>query len=169
MNAAGHGVPQSRERVFFIGVREDLGIEPCFPLAMPGRPKTAGEALVDVPPGTAPEIGPGRLRNLWEKAVPGEMFVDVVEDGRRYAFNHWKLSLREPAPTITQTAQVYHPYQPRLLTIPEVRRLCSFPDDYELTGSFRQQWEALGRAVPPLLMRRIATALRGRVFAKEAA
>lgn len=31
MNAANHGVPQKRERVFFVGFRSDLGIEWSFP------------------------------------------------------------------------------------------------------------------------------------------
>lgn len=31
LNAAWYGVPQTRERVFIIGTREDLGIEPSFP------------------------------------------------------------------------------------------------------------------------------------------
>jgi DNA (cytosine-5)-methyltransferase 1 len=31
MNAADHGVPQKRERVFFVGFRSDLGIEWSFP------------------------------------------------------------------------------------------------------------------------------------------
>lgn len=31
LNAANHGVPQRRERVFFVGFRADLGIEWCFP------------------------------------------------------------------------------------------------------------------------------------------
>jgi len=37
----------------------------------------------------------------------------------------------------------------RRFTIDELRRICGFPDDYVLTGSFGQQWERLGDAVPP--------------------
>jgi DNA (cytosine-5)-methyltransferase 1 len=32
LNAADYGTPQSRQRVFFIGVRKDLNLEPCFPV-----------------------------------------------------------------------------------------------------------------------------------------
>lgn len=32
LNAADYGTPQSRQRVFFIGVRKDLKLEPCFPI-----------------------------------------------------------------------------------------------------------------------------------------
>ena len=31
LNAMFYGVPQSRERMIFVGVREDLGIEPSHP------------------------------------------------------------------------------------------------------------------------------------------
>ena len=33
LNAADYGTPQNRLRVFFIGVRKDLKMEPCFPVA----------------------------------------------------------------------------------------------------------------------------------------
>ena len=48
----------------------------------------------------------------------------------------------------------------RRLTIDEVRVLCSFPPDFILTGKFRHQWERMGRAVPPLMMRAIARTQR---------
>jgi DNA (cytosine-5)-methyltransferase 1 len=32
LNAMWYGVPQSRERVIFIGIREDLGKDPEFPV-----------------------------------------------------------------------------------------------------------------------------------------
>lgn len=31
LNAADYGVPQKRERIFFVGIRSDLGVEFCFP------------------------------------------------------------------------------------------------------------------------------------------
>lgn len=47
----------------------------------------------------------------------------------------------------------------RRLTIPELIRICGFPDDYTLTGTFGQQWERLGDAVPPPMMHEIAKAI----------
>ncbi len=40
LNAADYGVPQRRERVFFVGFRADLGVEWCFP-----KPTHSREAL----------------------------------------------------------------------------------------------------------------------------
>jgi DNA (cytosine-5)-methyltransferase 1 len=52
----------------------------------------------------------------------------------------------------------------RHLTIPEVKRLCSFPDDYVLDGSFGKQWARLGNAVPPMMAYHIARAIRTGIF-----
>ena len=53
-----------------------------------------------------------------------------------------------------------HPTEPRKFTIEELKRVCAFPDDFELTGTYAQQWERLGRAVPPLMMRAVAEQVR---------
>ena len=37
LDAQWLGVPQRRQRLFFIGVRDDLGIEPAFPKPLPYR------------------------------------------------------------------------------------------------------------------------------------
>ena len=56
----------------------------------------------------------------------------------------------------------------RKLTIAELRRICAFPDDFILTGSYAQQWERLGNAVPPVMMYYIATAIRDGIFSESA-
>lgn len=54
----------------------------------------------------------------------------------------------------------------RKFTIAELKRICSFPDDFILTGSFAQQWERLGRAVPPVMMKHIAACVRDNILKK---
>ena len=44
----------------------------------------------------------------------------------------------------------------RKFTIDELKRICAFPDDFILCGSYAQQWERLGNSVPPLMMQAIA-------------
>lgn len=71
-----------------------------------------------------------------------------------------------PSPTITAAggtsslAAVTPPTERRKFSIAELRRICGFPDDFILTGSYAQQWERLGRAVPPVMMSHIAAAVR---------
>jgi DNA (cytosine-5)-methyltransferase 1 len=44
----------------------------------------------------------------------------------------------------------------RKFTLGELRRICSFPDDFQLAGTYQQRWERLGRSVPPVMMSHIA-------------
>lgn len=91
------------------------------------------------------------------------------QQSERY-FNLIRPRASEPSPTITQTAGqrgaagVIHPTEPRKFTIQELRRLSGFPDDFELTGTYRQQWERLARAVPPPMMRAVAETLRDEIL-----
>jgi len=82
----------------------------------------------------------------------------------------------KPAPTINASHGIVtrkneapmhrtdHPYEPRRFTILEVKRLCSFPDDFQMVGKFEQRWARLGNAVPPLMMRAVAAAIRDNVL-----
>lgn len=48
LDAARLGVPQSRQRLIFVGVREDLNMEPAFPRPLPYT-YTVRDALPDIP------------------------------------------------------------------------------------------------------------------------
>ena len=54
--------------------------------------------------------------------------------------------------------------EPRKFSIAELRRICAFPDDFVLKGSYAKQWERLGNSVPPVMMKHIAEAIRDQVF-----
>ena len=95
----------------------------------------------------------------WDKLGPGGQ-------SEKY-FNLIRPHEDEPCPTVTQVAGhspgvagVTHPTEKRKFTIAELKRICGFPDDFELTGTYSQQWERLGRAVPPPMMYRVASAVR---------
>jgi DNA (cytosine-5)-methyltransferase 1 len=100
----------------------------------------------------------------WDTLKPGE-------SSDKY-FNLVKPRLHEPSPTITAkdptggSAQVCHPTEKRKFTIAELKRICAFPDDFQLTGTYAQQWERLGRAVPPLMMQAIASTIRDAIFGR---
>ena len=63
-------------------------------------------------------------------------------------------------------ASVVHPVERRKFTIAEMRRICAFPDDFVLVGSYAQQWARLGNAVPPVMMMHISVAVRDNVLAR---
>ncbi len=94
----------------------------------------------------------------WEKIGPGEKSGRYFQLERAY--------IDGPVQTITAsgghtgTASVTHPTEKRKFTIAELKRLGGFPDDFVLCGSYEQQWERIGRAVPPVMMGHVAAAVR---------
>jgi DNA (cytosine-5)-methyltransferase 1 len=98
----------------------------------------------------------------WDQLKPGEKSEKYL--------NLIKAQIDQPCPTVCQshgnpsTAGVTHPTEKRKFTIAELKRICGFPDDFILTGTFAQQWERLGRAVPPVMMFHIARTIRDEVL-----
>lgn len=200
LDAQWLGVPQARQRTIFIGVRQDLGLEPIHPMPLPYR-YTVRDALpwitkiemgkgfreVEVIPseaspyqtvGTSLTSGNGLATNIEAETDISRYAIgrewDNIKQGEKSDkyLNLTKPSLDKPCPTVTQaggnitTASVVHPTEKRKFTIPELKRICAFPDDFILTGSYAQQWERLGRAVPPVMMKAIASTIRDEILAK---
>lgn len=170
LNAAWLGVPQSRERLIFVGVREDLAVEPVHPSPLPYR-YTVRDALgetgrIEGPAWTMPE---GKVRTLYlaSQRYGLHRFLEVHEKlyGRGSFFNHRRADWEKPSPTILAGSScVYHPDEPRSLTIPEALRLSGFPDDFELKGPFMKQWERLGNCVPPVMMMHVAQTIDTKIL-----
>jgi len=73
----------------------------------------------------------------------------------------------KPSPTVTLGSpgnDLGHPTERRKFTIAELKRICSFPDDYVLEGSYADQWARCGNAVPPVMMFHIARTIRDNVL-----
>lgn len=145
------GVPQRRERLIFIGVREDLELDPVYPKPLQHQ-VTVREAIHDLVDGEVWLMGQGRGR-----------FEHVDQPTRTITCNGYVGSWTEQSVQIKRGGELL-PY--RQFTIPECRRLCGFPDDFELVGSDRQKWERLGRAVPPVMMFHVAKTLQTEVLDK---
>jgi len=58
------------------------------------------------------------------------------------------------------------PDENRYISISELKRLGSFPDQFELFGSFEEKWARIGNSVPPLLMRAIALHIKSEILCK---
>lgn len=130
--------------------------EPAATVQTHGRPDTFSEFSIV---GDGPSLDGYALGREYDRLQPGET-SDVY-------FNLVRPHPDEPCPTVTQlggsnpgVASVVHPTERRKFTIAELRRICGFPDDFILTGTFSQQWERLGRAVPPPMMRAVAETVR---------
>jgi hypothetical protein len=53
----------------------------------------------------------------------------------------------------------------RKFTIDELKLISGFPSDFRLSGSFDEQWERLGNAVPPVMMFHVADAIYKNILA----
>jgi DNA (cytosine-5)-methyltransferase 1 len=108
-----------------------------------------------------PEMPPSSPRR-WDKLKVGQ------QDSER--FNLIKSDPDKPCSTILKDTggnTVTHPYEPRKFTIPELRRLGGFPDDFILVGSFAKQWERIGNSVPPPMMRAVAEVIRDKILLRR--
>jgi DNA (cytosine-5)-methyltransferase 1 len=167
LNAANYGVPQARERLIFIGVRNDLNLTPVFPQPL-GKLVTLREAFAGIT-NTPEELAAVDLRPfaIYDK------IKTVAPGGKYHAFQSLqKEHPNRPSRTITATgAGVISAAGPchwdnRKFTIPELKAIQSFPQGYMLTGSYKEQAEGLGRAVPPLMMKAIAETIKTQILDK---
>jgi DNA (cytosine-5)-methyltransferase 1 len=165
MNAMYFHVPQSRERLIFIGVREDLGIAPSHPR---GRgPVVSFRQAVDGLPDNlfAPE-NRGEVPKYIALLKPGQSIGDIAG---KY-FGWVKVHPDRPAPTLPKTTtyagfcQLFHPYLGRCLATEEQKRICSYPDAFQFAGEFKDGVERMGNSVPPLFMRSVADHIRTNIL-----
>lgn len=161
LDAKRLGVPQSRTRLIFVGVRKDLWRDEFEGKTHPkphARLVTIREALVGVR-NTEDDYDFARITR-GSKVHRELLKLKPGETSKKY-FQLIKCDPRRYAPCITATsaqgqgAGAQH-WDNRAFTIPELKRLMSVPDDYVLTGKWRQQGERLGRMVPPLMMKAVA-------------
>ncbi len=173
------GVPQNRQRVIFVGVRNDLvekfGVHPAHPKPL-SRVITLGEALQGVV-NSAEELdysmistkyASGRVLRKLPKNPKKPITGASVMNGSY--FNLRRESMYCPSGTICQMtgakglAGNCHPLYDRKFTISELKRITSVPDDFTLTGNEAQQWERLGRMVPPVMMSHIAKTIEKEIL-----
>lgn len=167
MNSMYYNVPQSRERLIFIGIRNNLNIIPSFPI--PNKKIiTVQEALKDVQDGIYYKITKGKTSFILFKIRQGE--TGAKYHLRRSYFSKRRLDLGKPSCTITKNAgrDILHPTLDRFITDKEVARLCSFPDDFILVGSAIQRISRMGNAVMPKFMQAIAENVKINILDKVA-
>ena len=183
LNAASYGVPQTRQRFIMIGHQgEPIDFPAPTHVDFDDYPVlkqdllpwvTAGEALEDL---DDPSYGfdleghfaGGKHHQLLTQIPEGDNYLYFTE--RRGHANpqfewrsrYWsfllKLSRDRPSWTIQGTRSnnqgPFH-WRNRILRIAELKRLQSFPDDWQLAGKVQEQWRQVGNAVPPLLARHL--------------
>ena len=188
LDASWLGVPQSRRRLWLVGTRLAERRPPEFP--RPWRRRTrmidalprAAEAKFNSN-GIHKKVARGKRSQMSAMTASRSDHFSVcappvtsflareslrVAPGRGHK-KHFNLRLASPgspAPTMAamwgrgNLAQVM-PSPWRRFEIWELRRLMGFPDDFQLEGSYAEQWARLGNAVPPPMAAAVAAALSG--------
>ena len=165
LNAWEYGVPQKRERLITIGIREDLTDKIKFSFPKPHEYKPVlRDVLPDCPESEGTQYSEYK-RKIFELVPPGGCWRDIPADiAKEYMKSCWnmeggrtgilrRLSLDEPSLTVlTSPSQKQtdrcHPTEARPFTVRENARCQTFPDDWYFCGSVGQQYKQVGNAVP---------------------
>ncbi len=177
LNAWDYGVPQKRERLITIGIRNDLSDKIAFEFPTPHKYKPVlRDILLDCPQSEG-ALYSEQKRKIFEMVPPGGYWRDIPEDvAKKYMKSCWnmeggrtgilrRMSLDEPSlavltsPSQKQTDRC-HPLEARPFTVRENARCQSFPDDWQFCGSIGQQYKQVGNAVPVNLAYDIAVKIR---------
>jgi DNA (cytosine-5)-methyltransferase 1 len=164
LNAADCGVPQRRERVFFVAIRDDIKAPP-LKLAPKHRWISAGEATADLQSLTDAEIRDTHTtpegKKRWNLTKQGDSMdkANIILTGKANWFTKKRLHSEIPSLTLTSsTDDFWHWTEPRWMTIREWKRLGSFPDDYHAKTDKIGKY-MIGMSVPPKMTEVVARAV----------
>lgn len=181
LDAADYGVPQHRERLFIVGLRDG-----DFAFPFPTHGPDSFSSLSHYSAGLA-------VSNLFEeeqkRGLGGQYgaLLDDIPPGLNYSFytakmGHprpvfawrskfsdflYKADPETPVRTIKAHGGQYtgpFSWDNRPFSINELKRLQTFPDNYELMGSRQRVITQLGNSVPPQIARILALAVQDQVF-----
>ncbi|GKT10782.1 DNA cytosine methyltransferase [Desulforhabdus sp. TSK] len=194
LNAVDFGVPQIRERTFLIGSREGVRFGKLKPTHHPNpignHPhqlrispvvemyRTAWDAIGDLSEDGAevPSLS-GKWADLLPSIPEGSNYLFHTEKGGGLPLFGWRrrfwnflLKLAKDLPSWTITASPgpatgpFH-WNNRRLTVRELCRLQTIPDDYSILGTYRSALRQIGNAVPSALAEVIGLQIRLRLLA----
>ena len=172
LRAIMYQVPQKRERLILIAIRNDIAnrVQYCWP--SPYREVlTLRDALfrsvifdTDVPESEG-VLYPDKKRSVLAMVPQGGDWRDLPEDiAKEYMGGSWhlgggktgmarRLSLNEPSLTLTcspcqKQTERCHPLETRPLSVREYARIQTFPDYWQFQGNMSEKYKQIGNAVP---------------------
>ena len=183
LKAIMYQVPQKRERLILIAIRNDIADKVVFHWPSPyERVMTLKDALYksviydnDVPKSEG-AIYPEKKRKVLELVPEGGDWRNLpVNIAQEYLGGSWhlgggktgmarRLSLDEPSLTLTcspcqKQTERCHPLETRPLSVREYARIQTFPDDWTFEGSINEKYKQIGNAVPVNLAWAVGRAL----------
>lgn len=179
LNAWNYGVPQKRERLITIGIRNDL-TNKCdftFPQEYSYKPVMRDVKLDINPPADECIRYSEKKAAVFALVPPGGYWRDIdPEIAREYMKSCWylgggrtgilrRISLDEPSltvltnPGMKQTDRC-HPLEVRPFSYRENARIQTFPDNWEFCGKLSERYKQVGNAVPVNLAKEIGLSIK---------
>ena len=163
LNAAKMGVPQRRERVFFIAIRKDLSgqfmrrvdlfnYKPTLNMSFSEKEIPFKEIRCSNGNESAFKMGENMMK-YWHETPPGKSFSHAHPKGSY--FNEVKSSPNRALPTIRASGLPYDYESPRTLFDVEILKAGTFPKDFNFLGA--KPCYFIGMSVPPVMIAHIAT------------
>lgn len=179
LNAWNYGVPQKRERLITVGIRNDLR-DKChfeFPMEHDYKP-VVRDIKLDVDPAATECARYSEYKaSVFALVPPGGYWRDIdpaiakaymktcwdMEGGRTGILR--RIGLDEPSltvltnPGMKQTDRC-HPLEVRPFSYRENARFQTFPDDWEFCGRLSERYKQVGNAVPVHLAKEIGLCIK---------
>ena len=164
LNANDYNVAQKRQRIFIVGIRNDLYTGPFeFPKPLDYKP-VLKDVLRQVPKSEGKQY-PDKKKNVLDLVPPGGCWrnlpIEIQKDYMKKSFYLGggktgmarRLSWDEPSLTLTTSPDMKqtercHPDETRPFTTREYARIQSFPDSGEFIGPITSIYTQIGNAVP---------------------
>jgi DNA-cytosine methyltransferase len=172
LRAIMYQVPQKRERLILVAIRNDIAKRVTFHWPSPyHRVLTLRDALFkseifdcDAPVSEGAQY-PHKKQEVLSMVPQGGDWRDLPEDvAKDYMGGSWhlgggktgmarRLSLDEPSLTLTcspcqKQTERCHPLETRPLSVREYARIQTFPDYWQFQGSMNEKYKQIGNAVP---------------------
>lgn len=171
LNASNYGIPQLRERLFIVGIRNSLIQDFVFPEATHGpesknkTPKVLLKSVVDdiIPPDPKYYFSKRAIEGV-KKAKPNmkRALAQDLEGQCLTITSHLAkvtINSRDPVLLVDRKKELYRRFTPR-----EAARIQSFPDSFIFNGSEMDAYRQIGNAVPPVLMWNLTRAVIDQLF-----
>ena len=183
LKAIFYRVPQKRERLLLIAIRNDLAKYNNFSYPDPYHKVLTlrdalkkGELFNNDCPESHGQKYPQRKKEVLSMVPPGGCWVDLPDTiQREYMQKSYfmgggktgmarRLSYDSPSLTLTcapaqKQTERCHPEETRPLNVREYARIQTFPDDWVFEGSLSSQYKQIGNAVPVNLANAVGKSL----------
>ena len=163
LNSADYYVPQKRERVIFIANRINKTNYHPEPLIKPDSYITTKQAIEDLlMVDDDKDFNHLRtkhsddMKRRLSSVLEGESLYENYSDSwKKCPWNEASCTIKENHGGVN-----IHPVESRVITVREMARLQSFPDDFIFKGPKSKQMVQVGNAVPPLLAKAIGLSIK---------